>query len=101
MAVVFGKTNAAQAAQSVVDAVFERDTMVLDESEADAPTASGHIRVIQNYRGFTSKGPGRKNALLGQTVVDLSALATIPLSDVPNLIERLQTLSTELGDAGL
>ena len=101
MAVVFGNTGKASAAKSVVDSVFERPTVVLDEAEANAEAAAGQVRVITNYRGFTAKGPGRKHALLGQTVVDLSALATVSMADLPNLIERLQSLQTELTDAGL
>jgi hypothetical protein len=101
MAVVFGKQNAQSAAKSVVDTVFARETVVLDESEGDAAPATGQIRVITNYRGYTSKGPGRKNAMLGQTVIDLSALSVIALSDMPNLIARLTALQAELSDAGL
>lgn len=101
MAVVFGKQSAQNAAKSVVDTVFARETVVLDESEGDAAAATGQIRVIQNYRGHTAKGPGRKNAMLGQTVVDLSALSIVALSDMPNLIARLTALQTELTDAGL
>lgn len=101
MAIVFGKASAASAAKSVVDAVFERATVVLDETEANAVSTTGQVRVITNYRGHTAKGPGRKNALMGQTVLDFSALATISMADLPNLIARLESLQTELADAGL
>lgn len=102
MAVVFGKQSGGSAVKkSVVDAVFERDVLVLDETEADAPAAPGQIRVMRNYRGHTAKGPGRKNPLLGQTVVDLSALGLVTLDDVPNLIARLSALQSDLADTGL
>lgn len=101
MAVIFGKTSGTSNAKSVVDAVFERPIVVLDETEADAASATGQVRVVTNYRGHTKTGPGRKNGMLGQTIVDLSALATISMADLPNLVARLTALQTELADAGL
>lgn len=99
MAVVFGKSAKAASGKSVVETVFDRPAVVLDETAADAASAPGQVRVITNYRGFTKAGPGRKNALLGQTVVDLAALATIPMSDLPGLIAHLEQLQGELTEA--
>lgn len=99
MAVVFGKANTQARTASVVDAIFDRDVGVYSETDGDAPAANGSIRVIQNYRGHTAKGPGRKNAMLGRTVVDLSALGAIPLSELPRAIERLTALQAELDEA--
>lgn len=99
MAIVFGKAQSQVRQASVVDSVFDRDVGVYSEKEADAPAANGSIRVIQDYRGHTAKGPGRKNALMGRTVLDLSALATIPLSELPRAIERLTALQAELDEA--
>ena len=100
MAVIFGIAKAVAAA-SVVDNVFARPAVVFDETEADAASASGQVRVVTNYRGFTKAGPGRKNTLLGQTVVDLAPVSMIALSDLTNLIARLSTLQEELAGAGV
>lgn len=95
MAIVFGKASA-KGSVSVVDAVFNRDVAVFSETEGDAPRTTGSIRVIQDYRGHTKAGPGRKNPMLGQTVIDLSALGMLPLSELPRAIERLTALQAEL-----
>lgn len=99
MAVVFGKVDTQARSGSVVDAIFNKDVGVYSEKEADAPAANGSIRVIQDFRGHTKAGPGRKNAMLGRTVLDLSAMGTIPLSELPRAIERLTALKAELDDA--
>lgn len=99
MAVVFGKVDAQARSASVVDAVFDRDVGVYSEKESDAPATNGSIRVIQDFRGHTAKGPGRKNAMINRTVLDLTACSTIPLNELPRYIERLTALKAELDDA--
>lgn len=98
MAIVFGRAKSELRKVSVVDAVFDKDVCVYSESEADAPAASGAIRVIEDFRGHTKNGPGRKNPLLGQRVLDLSALGMIPLDELPRAIERLTALNAELAE---
>ena len=98
MAIVNGNTvaKAAKAVKSVVNTVFGRDVVVLDESAEKAPTAPGQIRVLRNYRGFTASAPGRKADLMGQNVVDLEALGLVPVGELSELIAQLTQLRTDL-----
>lgn len=96
MAIVFGKTGNTGSTRSVVDEVFNRDTVVLDETDGEAKTPAGHLAVIRNYRGHTAKSPGRKNPNMGQTMLSLSSLGMVPVTELSRLVERLRTLQGEL-----
>lgn len=99
MAIVFGVTNSGSNARSAVDELFDRDTIVLDETEVEAKVPAGHVAVIRNYRGYTAKSPGRKNVNLGQNMLNFNALGVVPLTDLPRLVERLKALQSELETA--
>lgn len=78
---------------SIVNEVFDRDVKLCTEAAADATVPAGHIALIGDYRGYTlANSRGRKARNAGETVVDLSAVSRIALSDVPNLIKQLGTL---------
>lgn len=103
MAIVFGKTEAkSAAAKAVLAPVFEKDLVVLDETDADSGTSNGNLRVITNYRGFTRDKAGRKSGLMGKTVIDLSAIgAAIPLNELQGVIDALTQVKADLDDAGV
>lgn len=101
MALVFGKQEKVNVAKSVVEQVFARDVVVLDESAEEVKTPTGQLAVVKNFRGFTTKHPGRKNANVGQTMVSLAALEMVPVSDLASLAENLLKLAQELKDAQL
>lgn len=103
MAIVFGKVQAAaEKAMAVLAPVFEKDLVVLDETDADSGSANGGLRVITNYRGFTRDKAGRKSALLHKTVIDLSAIGqAIPLAELGGVIEALTKVKAELDEAGV
>lgn len=103
MAIVFGKPQAAQASNRPVLAdVFEKDLVVIDESDADSGNANGGIRVVTNYRGFTRDKAGRKSGLIHKTVADLTALGqVIPMDEIPYLIEALTKVHADLMEAGV
>lgn len=84
---------------SLAKEVFAKDIMVSEETETDAPANPGGLRVIRDFRGHTKKGPGRKNALMGQTVLDMTALAILPVTDLPVVIAELTRLNKELEEA--
>lgn len=103
MAVVFGKPATAQSSKRPVLAdTFARDLTVIDESDGDAGTSANALRVITNYRGFTKDKPGRKAALVHQTVLDLSAIGQcIPLGELSHLIASLQQVEADLAEVGV
>lgn len=103
MAVIFGKAVVAAATKRAVLAdVFERDVEVYDETEGDAPERPNQFRVITNYRGHTKANKGRKAALMGQTVLDLSPIGqAIPLNELRDTIARLTKLADEVEAEGV
>lgn len=81
---------------SLVEEVFSRDVKLCTEAASDAKVPAGHIALIGDYRGHTlasQRGRTARNA--GETVVDLSAVSRIALSDIPNLVKRLSELAEE------
>lgn len=102
MAVVFGKPQTAkQTSRPVLAPVFERDLLVVDETDADSGDGDG-LRVITNYRGFTRDKAGRKSALINQTVIDLRPLGqVIPLTELRATIAMLSKVADDLDEAGV
>jgi hypothetical protein len=85
---------------SIVNEVFDREVKLATEAAEESKIPAGHIGLIGDFRGYTlANTQGRKSRLAGQTVVDLSAVSRIALSDVPNLVAKLQELAGEAPNA--
>ena len=78
---------------SLVNEVFDRDVKLATEATADCTIPAGHIGLVGDFRGHTLVNPrGRKARNAGETIVDLSSVQRIALSDLPNLVKRLEEL---------
>jgi hypothetical protein len=98
---VMFSTETAADTGSVVEDVFSRPIALRNEATTEAKAYPGNvIALTANYRGFNAEARGKKARGAGSAVLDLSAVARIPASELPLLIEKLRELEENL-EAGI
>lgn len=98
---VMFSTEAVADTGSVVKDVFSRPIALRNEATTEAAGYPGNvIALTANYRGFNEKARGKKARGAGSAVLDLSAVARIPATELPLLIEKLKELEENL-EAGI
>lgn len=84
--------------ESVVGKAFAQPVVLRNETAEEAKVPGGRIALIANYRGFNADARGRKARGAGGAVLDLSAVAHIPASELPLLIQQLEGLAESLDE---